>query len=234
MKRTLITLLITAISYCAYSQSGFFNGYDISGVNFALSSGIWNPQNNLGRVGNQQSLGFSLGSRSRNLMWDIHIDFRFNVRGNPYSTDITYHDTLFNATYNGGGYVGLDWAYPLRVGNRHEFDILCGAGLDLITYSLDKGGVLPTYRSPNLNFGMGYKIFLNHKERNNGEHVSYVAIEAKYNVVNYSIPDGSNIAGNAYTLTLVYGSYGRLYNVDMSGIGAGFSNAWNNIHWGHR
>ena len=111
-------------------------------------------------------------------------------------------------------YLGLNGAWQLYRRRGQEIDALLGAGLDLTSIDFDKS-VDNTYRSLNVNIGLGYKIILRHKWLDDdADKYSYLSLQVKFNWLGYSNPGGTNYSGNAFTIGLSYGMYlKRWYNI---------------------
>ncbi len=178
----------------------------ISGFQLALTSGIWVPKGKLSTLGNHPYLGFTIGGRSNKLMYDVNFSFRFLDAPNNYI--VTNNDTPYTTKYYMGYYIGYDIAYQFFRRNKHEFDILCGIGWDAFD-AIFADAITNTYPSLNLNAGLGYKIFLSHKDDKDFEKYSYLSLQAKYNFVNYNNKGGTDLSGNSFTFGLLYGFYKR-------------------------
>ena len=179
----------------------------VSGFQLSAHSGMWVPQDNASRLGNHPYLGGSIGGRNNKVMIDFSLHIRFIDA--PAYYNVTNNDTVYQTKSYTGFYLGLDGGYQLLKFKRHEFDLLGGFGLDGFEAIFNNDAVNTTYPSLNLNAGLGYKIFLKHKDWHSSDKYSYIAFQAKYNWMNYCNKGGTDMTGNAYTFGIIYGLYYR-------------------------
>lgn len=167
---------------------------------FSIYSGMWIPIGNISIVGNHTIFGFQGGLKSKRILIDGAIEFRFGNSPNTYFVE--KNDSVYNTTHFFGGYFGLELGYELINYKSHEIDVLTGSGWDgfdvlSIGDKNDPDRVTKTINALNFNFGIGYKKYFKNK--------SYVGIDAKYNLVNYQNKNGTDLAGNTLTIRLKLG-----------------------------
>ncbi len=200
-----------------------------SGTSLGLIGGVWMPQGNLSMLGAHPYLGFLLGGKTDKLTVDVNINFRFLKSANYYFVQV---DGLqYASNYFFGGYIGLDGAYELYRNKKHEIDLLAGiaySGFDAFAdnnsnnNNNSNNGPQKSVNSLNLNIGAGYRYYLTHRYRNNGsiwngrhvetkqtESLSYLGLQAKYNFENYNNSGGTDLTGNSFTISIIYGGFSR-------------------------
>ncbi len=189
----------------------------LNGFDYAIIAGAWVPTGNLGMLPGAPYFGFSLGGRRNKLT----IDFTCTI-GAPTAQSKTYlvanNDSLSTSNNYTAFYLGLDGAYDIAHTKKSELDLLGGIGYQGLQV-LNGSGSAPTLtiNSPNINAGIGYKIKLNHRVKNNAMnvsytvHSSYIALQAKYNLLFFNNSPGTSLSGNAFTIGIVYGATTRIY-----------------------
>jgi len=169
-------------------------------LNIALMGGIWIPTGQLTTLGCHPGLGFQFGSHSQKSFWDLTMIFRFGDTSHTYyAYPYTYSKEKVPTNYYFGGYIGLDWAKPIV--HRPEFDylVLLGFGYDgfdvndLNYYDPDASSV----NSYNFNVGLGYNFYYSTG--------AYLGIQAKYNIIDYTLNDVIDLRGNALTINILWG-----------------------------
>lgn len=177
----------------------------VAGFQLSLTSGIWVPVGNLSVMKNSSYAGFTVGHRANKFMIDFDLTGRFGnkTHGNNF---IKNNDTLYSGFLNSGGYIGVDMGYQILRKNNNEFDILFGSGLDLSSVEIENS-IRDTYKSPNINAGIGYKLIIRHQAFMNLDKYSYLSFQAKFNYLGYKNPGGTDYSGNAFTFGVVYGMY---------------------------
>lgn len=247
MKKAAFLLLFATSGFQVYSQEPYIAPYirkrmdstykhfsttdkKISGFQLALETGVFAPQGNLSVLGSHTCLGGSVGWRFNRFMLDLSLIARL-TNNTPRNYTVDFNDTLYQTnSYSGGGYWGLGLEYELFKKGKHEWDILAGAGVDFFECKFIGGADTTNtivFNSVNLNFGLGYRLFLRHirkavypyayyprhsnrriiTDMTCAERYSYLAFQVKYNVLNFANPGGSDFSGNAITVGVVYGLY---------------------------
>jgi len=201
-----------------YNGTGLQMAYQertaIGGVDFGISTGIWSPTGNLSRLGNHPTFGCYIGGRDKGFVGLMNFMIGFTKSPNTY--EIMQDDTLFTTNHFEQYYIGYDVAQSIAYNKRHDLAILGGIGYDAIVgLTRSRNGNYDANLKPkvmktlNLNFGIGYKLFLTHKVAETTIHRSYLGINAKYNIVNYKNSFGTNMSGNTFTITLSYGGLSK-------------------------
>ena len=201
-----------------------------SGTSLGLIGGVWMPQGNLSTLGAHPYLGFILGGKMDKLTIDVNINFRFLTTPNYYFVQVD--GVQYASNYFFGGYIGLDGAYELFRNKKHELDVVAGIAYEGFDAFRDNGnsnnnnnnnnGPQKSINTLNLNVGAGYRYYLKHKykgyknqwgtlnmQARQSENLSYVGLQAKYNFENYNNSGGTDLTGNSFTLSLIYGGFGR-------------------------
>ncbi len=167
-------------------------------------SGIWIPKGNLELLGNHPVFGFQMGIRKNKMTYDFTIALKFVNSKNDYF--ILKDGQIDTTNYFLGGYIGLDMDREMFKIGKSEINLLGGIAYDGFdatktnTYDNnpdnDKSNSI---NSLNLNIGLGFKYFINRNW--------YVALQGKYNFVNYKNKGGTDFSGNSITITILTGSF---------------------------
>ena len=174
--------------------------------NAAGFTGIWIPGGNAALLGNHPVLGFQCGIWTGKMKYNATMAFRLFKSKTEYSY---MKDGIKDSTdYFLGGYVGIDLERVLLRIKRNELTVLAGVGFDgfstMVTNTEDDNPDNDeghSVNSINTNFGLGYRYFL----KNN----FYVALQGKYNIVNYNNQGGTNLSGNCITISFLVGGFGN-------------------------
>ena len=186
-----------------------------------VAAGAYIPLGNLSVLGPHPSLGFSFGWRFNKFMIDGDLSARYQ---NPATRNfmVNYKDTLYQtSSYMSGGYSGLNIGYELDKRDKHEWDILAGGGTDIFSSALNHEKYTVDFKTFNANLGLGYKLFVKHIPKKEypsvpshqynrrikvrPERYSYLAFQVKYNFLNYNNHGGTDLSGNAATISIAYG-----------------------------
>jgi len=174
---------------------------------YSIYSGVWIPTGNASLLGNHPLIGFQVGMRYKKTLFAANMDFKFINSPNPYLVIRDGELEPESTKHFFGGYIGGNIEQELfRLNKKNQFDLLAGIafdGFDAIATNTndnnpenDKG---KSINSLNLNVGAGYKYFFT---RN-----LFLAVQGKYNFVNYKNPGGTNLSGNTFTLTIAMGGF---------------------------
>ena len=198
-----------------------------SGTSIGLIGGVWMPQGNLSTLGAHPYLGFLLGGKIDKLTIDLDINFRFLKSPNYYFVQV---DGLQYATnYFFGGYIGADGAYELFRNKKNEIDVLAGvaySGFDAFkdnssnnNNNNNNNGPQKSVNTFEVNVGAGYRYYIRHTYHNNrsrwntqtrqSENLTYLGLQAKYNFDNYNNTGGTDLTGNSFTISVIYGGFSR-------------------------
>jgi len=167
-------------------------------------SGIWIPTESLSLLGTHPFLGFQLGMRKRRMTYNITMAFKFLKSRNEYV--ILRNGQLDTTDHFFGGYIGLDLECALYESRKNQIDLLAGIaydGFDAIKTNTnddnpdnDKSHNINTL---NVNIGLGYKYYIKRDW--------YVAVQGKYNFVNYKNKGGTDFSGNCITIAVLTGGF---------------------------
>lgn len=191
---------------------------EVAGFSSTLHMGAWIPNGSLSLLGSQPYFTYGLGARSETFMCDAIIGFRPGSSANPYLVE--RFDSIYTSTNFLSWYTGLDMGVKFFHKNKHELDLLFGAGYEelqvLSIYYSDAGAstssnsITKSLNSVNANAGLGYRLYLTNKVTKNNNHLRrYMSLQAKYHYVNYKNIGGTDLTGNYVTIGLAYGIYSR-------------------------
>ena len=193
------------------------NNAKILGKSFAVLAGVWLPMGNLSLVGPHPYVGYVFGGRGNKFSIEANLSFRFLNSANGYT--VIANQQLYNTSHYFGGYLGLDGMYELWRKRKKAVELLGGCGWDGMdafkSNSKDKTAPVKSLNSINLNMGIGYRIFLRQRYKQSiywgrkrlDHEISYLAFQAKYNVINYANPGATPMDGHALTFGILYGLY---------------------------
>jgi hypothetical protein len=167
---------------------------------FSIYSGVWIPNGNISVVGNHPIIGFQGGLKSRRVLIDGVLEFKFGNSPNIYFVE--KNDSLYSTTHFFGGYLALELGYELINYKAHEIDVLTGIGWDgfdalSIGNTNDPDRLTKSINALNFNIGIGYRNYFKNK--------SYIGIDVRYNFVNYQNKNGTDLTGNTFTIRFKYG-----------------------------
>jgi hypothetical protein len=170
----------------------------------AVLVGLWSPTGNASLLGNHPILGLQIGSKTLKNMFDLTLAFKFINSPNTYQ--ILRKGVLVNTHHFFGGYIGIDYAREISRAKNHIVEVLAGTGLDGFdvyeTKDDPQNDMKPlSIFSYNFNGGLQYSLFINNS--------NYIGLQAKYNLVNYYNRGGTNLKGNAFTVSLLFGGLNR-------------------------
>jgi hypothetical protein len=160
------------------------------------------PRGNISALGSHPLIGFQIGSAWKNLSLDFEFSLRFTNAPKDYQT--VQYGYIYDTRYHVGTYLGLDGAYAIQRFQKHQVNALFGVGYDNLTLlkaSSEDADDAKNISSINLNAGIGYKYYFKRNQ--------YIGLLGKYNLLFYKNRGGTDLSGNAVTLTLVYGFIGR-------------------------
>jgi len=163
----------------------------------SIMMGCWIPTANLKTLGLHPSVGFQLGYRTKLNEYNFTCSIRF-LYPTPHSYSFIQYDTLVTNNYYDGGYVGVDYTRYLLHTKYFEAGFTTGIGGDYFDMKSSTVGY-STLWSFNFNNGIRLKYFF-HKH-------SFVGITAKYNLIHYNNPGGTDFNGNAFSIDFIYGSH---------------------------
>jgi hypothetical protein len=182
-------------SYKAYEleKYKYFGRFHIG-----VLAGVWSPEGHIAAFGNHPVIGIQVGSLWNKVSADAHLSFRFINAPKDYK--VNYFGTLRSTNHYTAIYAGLDLGYKVTEFGKSKLFLLGGLGYDATTVvestneDASDGKFLSSF---NMNGGLGYRYYIS-------KH-NYIGLMGKYNLLFYNNPNGTDLSGNAYTITLVYG-----------------------------
>ncbi len=174
-----------------------------------MSSGIWIPTGNAKVLGNHPTFGIGFGMRNKKMIYAIVMNFGFRNSPNEYTFEL--NDSIRKTNHFFGGLFGLQAERELFSSNNKVLSVLGGIaydGFDAIdTNTEDKrtdNDDSKSINSLNINIGLGY--FYHFKAG------TCLGINAKYNIVNYKNPGGTNLSGNTIQINFVFSGFSNERN----------------------
>jgi hypothetical protein len=167
--------------------------------NISLLIGSWRPRNNLSLLGNHPEIGMQMGGEGKLWRFDGIISYRFLSAKNKFTVDSLGH-LVSTDKFN-------SWLFGAEVGlkfldkSTFSTDIFAGIGYDVIysvTQSTDPEEYV-SHGSLSINFGLRHRIFL---DRRTGWYIGGIA---RYSMVDYNNPGGTDLSGNTLTISIVTG-----------------------------
>lgn len=185
-----------------YNQPIYGGSGDLQ-LHYALTGGIWIPDDKLVKIGNHPSIGAYAGLRKKRMILNIGLAFR--VGSSPNTITTLFLDSLYETKEFTGINVMLEAGRQVVQWHRHEVDLVGGVDFEMmdilnITESDGNGGESTNSRnlySPSVHVGLGYKYYTKNRH--------YFGISSKYSVLNFNNKGGTNLRGNALSINLEYG-----------------------------
>jgi hypothetical protein len=175
------------------------------GFEMALMTGIWIPDKGLSILGTHPEIGYQMGIRDDISSFQFSLIFRVGQAANEYYLKKDHsNDTSIVTKEFCGFYTGIDYGRTVFSFNRSEIQVLLGLGVDFFgPFAAEFDGKYPL--SYNINCGMGYRFYFKNK--------TYLGIEPKYNIADYTLNGSTDLRGNYFSIRMVYGY------IDNSGLG---------------
>lgn len=190
------TTLKTIVTSPKYGELSEIQGH------YALGSGVWAPNQNLGLLGNHPYLEGQLGIRYERILADFTLDLKFGSSPNKYQVVIDGNPVDTQKYF--GFCVRVDFGYQILMLRSTELFFIGGLGPDIINayYEVndpddENDDVTKLLNSFNLNLGASYRLYLKN------EH--YLAFTGRYHRLNFRNKGGTDLKGNAVTIGLEYG-----------------------------
>jgi len=174
---------------------------EIVNANYALLMTAWIPTGDISKLGIHPQIGFQIGGKYKKVNFDLTLAFKFLRSKTGYfatrahsDKSVVYTDKFF------GGYFGLDLGYDMWTVKNSEFQVIGGIGYDgFDAIDEDKSNDLKaeSVSSYNFNFGVGYRYYI--------KGGAYIGLQAKYNLVDYTLNRVINFTGNPITISFIIG-----------------------------
>lgn len=169
-------------------------------------TGIWIPNGPLSEMGIHPEIGFTYGLKNKENLYELVMGFKFVNTPEDYIArkDKNAADELTN--YFFGGYIGFEYSRDLIANRQTGPFFSIGAaydGFDMFLDDPDSNTETAGTGSYNFNMGGGYRIFLNNS--------SYLGIQARYNIVDYTLSKRFDLKGHVVSLRLTYGVFQNKY-----------------------
>ncbi|MBK7030837.1 MAG: hypothetical protein IPH45_17225 [Bacteroidales bacterium] len=202
--------LLKLLETSDYKETQLFKVYDqpvygsLSGplIHYAAVGGAWIPYDKLSTLGSHPSLGGYIGASNKKMIYNLGLHFRIGSAANKY--DVLYNDSLYSSDNFTGINISLEAGRQLINWRRHQFEILGGTDLEIInTLTLendpdtDEDDESEYIYSPSIHLGAGYKYYLKNDR--------FIGLSSRYHFMNFKNKGGTNLRGNAISITLEYG-----------------------------
>ncbi len=210
-----LTRLTDSVYNGTLIQQAYKKGREFGGFSYGMSVGQWHPLGNLSILGDHVTTGCFIGGRSKGFWFNIPVGLSFGNSPNYYYTK--NGDSVYNTNHFFGYLIGLDFGQALYRTRRTELAVIAGMAYEgaEVLYIQDETGnkkdILKNINTLNLNGGLEYKLYLRHVRKTDKYLDSYLALQARYNLVNYKNTGGTDLSGNTVTFSLIWGGYSRSY-----------------------
>jgi hypothetical protein len=166
---------------------------------YHLYSGIWIPTRNLSAMGVHPVIGMGMGAKSDRNAYDFIIDFKFVNTPDYYMAKRSRSGIAEPTRHFFGGYIGFEYSRDMVQTVKNELFYTIGAaydGFDMFEEEIDNETKTSGTGSYNFNLGGGYRFAVSND--------SWLSIQGRYNVVDYTISDKFFLAGHTVTVRLAY------------------------------
>ena len=182
-------------SYAAYKEK-IFRTYGRFSMGVLL--GAWIPDGNIQALGNHPQIGLQIGSSWEKFSLNLELALRF--MNAPKNFQVYHQGFTYDTKYHTGIYLGLGTGFTYARLGSHQLDLLAGAGYDNISVlesTSEDANDGKALSSININGGLAYIFHISKKQ--------YIGLVGKYNLLFYKNRGGTNLSGNAITISLIYG-----------------------------
>lgn len=179
---------------------------DLPSSSISGFAGMWIPTGPLESMGVHPEVGMTYGLKQRQNLYELVLGVKFIKTPESY---LTRRDKDAEWEYSdefSGVYLGFEYTRDLLPGRRNSPFFSIGTAYDAITTlteDTDNKIDASTSGSYNFSLGGGYRLFLNNK--------SYLGIQARYNIVDYTIKNLFDKKGHVMTVRLTYGIFQNAY-----------------------
>lgn len=168
-----------------------------SRVHVGVIGGVWTLQDGADALGPKGEAGVRAGVYNNRLGIDLVLLVRFlKAKRSFIVVDEPKADTGRSFS---GGTVGLDITYEMIRHRRHTIGLLGGVGYDWLGHIKEEDRDRATSESLNLNLGCRYLLAYG------GKRTHYIGLDLRYHVLNYATGGGTDLSGNAVSLSLTWG-----------------------------
>lgn len=175
------------------------NALRIPELVYHLYTGLWIPTGKLSAMGVHPLIGFGLGVKSNKNEYSLMVDFKFLNTPEYYQAKRTKNGETLLTNHFFGGYIGFEYARDLIQLPAHELFYTMGVafdGFDMFEEDTDYDLKASSANSFNFNIGGGYRLAINPG--------SWIGIQGRYHVVDYTLNDRFFLKGHTATIRLSY------------------------------
>ncbi|MBK6964377.1 MAG: hypothetical protein IPH20_10665 [Bacteroidales bacterium] len=166
---------------------------------YHLYSGIWIPTRNLSAMGVHPVIGMGMGAKSDRNSYDFILDFKFVNTHDYYIAKRSKTGVAEPTRHFFGGYIGFEYSRDMVQTKKNELFYTIGAaydGFDMFEEDMNNETKTSGTGSYNFNMGGGYRFAVSDG--------SWISIQGRYNVVDYTISDKFFLSGHTVTVRLAY------------------------------
>lgn len=203
--------LLTTFPYNTFKVGLAYNELIKHYLNLPSSSisgfaGAWIPLGPLESMGIHPEIGLAYGLKQRQNLYELVMSVKFVKTPEDYLTRRDKHSKWEYTREFSGVYLGFEYSRDLIPDRRDGPFFSIGTAYDAITtlpQDTDNKIDASTSGSYNFNLGGGYRLFLNNR--------SYLGLQARYNIVDYTLKDLFDKKGHVLTIRLTYGVFQNAY-----------------------
>ena len=169
-------------------------------------AGAWIPTGPLEAMGVHPEIGMTFGLKQKENLYELVMGVKFIDAPESYLTRRDKNSEWEYSNDFSGFYLGFEYSRDLMPQKRNSPFFSIGAAYDVITtlnQDTDKELDAATAGSYNFNLGGGFRIFLNQK--------SYLGLQLRYNLVDYTLTQLFKKQGHVITVRLSYGVFQNKY-----------------------
>lgn len=169
-------------------------------------AGAWIPVGPLKIMGVHPEIGITYGIKNKGNLYEVVMGAKFIKTPESYLTRRNKDSEWEYSNEFAGAHWGFEYSRDLMPQKRNSPFFSIGAAYDFITTlstNTDKDLKAATSSSYNFNLGGGYRIFLNNS--------SYLGLQLRYNVVDYTLNQLFKKQGHVITVRVSYGVFQSKY-----------------------
>ncbi len=178
-------------------------------LTYQFYSGLWIPTRNLSAMGVHPLIGMGMGVKSDRNAYDFMIDFKFVNTPDYYMAKRSRTGIAEPTRHFFGGYIGFEYSRDMVQTERNELFYTIGAaydGFDMFEDDPDNDTETSGTGSYNFSMGGGYSFCVGSG--------SWLSIQGRYNVVDYTISNRFFLTGHPVTIRLAYSYRYNAYRED--------------------